>query len=541
MRPRDVTRLEAAEYDLLVVGGGIHGLAAAYDAASRGLRVALVEAADFGSGASFNHQKTAHGGLRALSTGNLGRARQMIRERRTLARIAPWLLRPLPFVVGTYRTLTRNPLALRAAFAMEGWLARRRHDDVDPSLHLPASKLLSKSQTLKFFPGIRQDGLMGGAQWYDYQMFESDRLTVAFASAADRAGADLVNHAEATAALREGERVAGMHVRDVLTGRMLTVRARMTLNAAGSRAGTVMRLLNVNRPFPLLKAMNLVTAKPVTDIALAAPTSDGRMLTLVPWYGRGIVGTAQSRRPVETSDTSVSAAEVEAFVSDANWAFPALSLQSADVTLVHRGLVPALVNRDGTADLLASAMLLDHAAEGAASAMTLVGVKYVGARAAGERAVDGIGRRLRIRLRPSRTASTVLPGAGIADHEGLAIETARDLRLDVPLATLTRLSGRYAESAGDIVRLMAARHDLRREVSGGVQTVGAEVVHAIRNEMAVRLSDVVVRRTGLGAGGHPGSEAVAACARIAAGELGWSPERVAEEVAAVDRVYAIEP
>src|SRR5215210_7691066 len=137
MRQRDLTRLESGQYDLLVVGGGIHGLACAYDAASRGLRVALVEASDFGSGASFNHQKTAHGGLRSLGAGHLQRARESIRERRALARIAPWFLRPLPFLVGTYRSVTRNRLALRAGFKVDTWLGRHRNDGVEPELHLP--------------------------------------------------------------------------------------------------------------------------------------------------------------------------------------------------------------------------------------------------------------------------------------------------------------------------------------------------------------------------------------------------------------------
>src|SRR5918912_842781 len=114
MRSRDLDRLAAGSYDVLVIGGGIHGLAFAYEAASRGLRTALVEAADFGSGASFNHQKTVHGGLRSLQSGRLDRAREAVRERRALARIAPWLLRPLPFMVGTYRSLMRSRLALRA-------------------------------------------------------------------------------------------------------------------------------------------------------------------------------------------------------------------------------------------------------------------------------------------------------------------------------------------------------------------------------------------------------------------------------------------
>ena len=539
MRTRDVSRLESTAYDLLVVGGGIYGLATAYDAASRGLRVALVESGDFGSGASFNHQKTAHGGLRSLSTGHLRRARQMIHERRALARIAPWFLRPLPFIVGTYRSVARNRLALRAAFALDGWLGRRRNDGVDDQLHLPAPKLISKSQTLKFFPGIRSQRLTGGAQWYDYQMVEGDRLTFAFAAAADRAGADLVNYVEAIEALTEGGRIAGMTVRDRLTDRTLPIRATVTLNAAGSQAGVVMRMFGVTRPFPLLKAMNLVTSKPASDIALAAPTADGRTLTLVPWKGHAIVGTSQSTRVVETLETSVTASEVEAFVDEANAAFPALHLKSSDVKLVHRGLLPAVTGRDGAVDLMVTPLILDHAAEGAAGAITVIGVKYVSARGVAARAVDAVVRRLGRRAPPSRTASTVLPGGGVADHEGLAIETARKLHFDVPLATLTHLSSRYSEAAADIVRLMVERDDLRTHVSADAPTVGAEIVHVIRHEMAIRLADIVVRRTGLGAAGHPGAEAVAACARIAAGELGWSSAQEAAEIAAVDRVYEI--
>ena len=113
MRPRDLTRFAAGPYDVLVIGGGIAGLTIAYEASSRGLRTALVEAGDFGGAASFNLQKTAHGGLRSLQSGRLDRALESIRERRALARIAPWLLRPMPFLIGTYRSATRSRLALR--------------------------------------------------------------------------------------------------------------------------------------------------------------------------------------------------------------------------------------------------------------------------------------------------------------------------------------------------------------------------------------------------------------------------------------------
>src|SRR5512141_2154010 len=130
MRPRDLAPLQSSAFDVLVIGGGIQGLAIAYECASRGASVALVEACDFGSGASFNHQKTAHGGLRALSTGQLERAREAIRERRALARIAPWFLRPIPFLIATYRSVAKNRAALALAFKVDAWLGRHRNDGV---------------------------------------------------------------------------------------------------------------------------------------------------------------------------------------------------------------------------------------------------------------------------------------------------------------------------------------------------------------------------------------------------------------------------
>ena len=539
MRPRDLSRLESAEFDLLVIGGGIHGLACAYEAASRGLRVALVDAADLGSGASFNHQKTAHGGLRSLGAGDLRGARESIHERRALARMAPWFLRPLPFLMGTYRSVLKNRLALRAAFELDAWLGRRRNDAVEPELHLPAARLVSKAATLRLFPGIREDGLTGGAQWYDYQMVEGDRLTLAFAAGADRAGAEIANHASAFEPLKDGRRIAGMRVRDALSGRTVAVRARVTLNAAGARAGEVMALFGVPRPFPLVKAMNLVTSLPARDMALAAPGRSGRMLTLVPWRGRAIVGTSQSGTLADASDGVVAAKELDALIADANHAFPSLQLTAGHVTLAHRGIVPAAARPGATPELKPRPDILDHASEGVDGAITVVGVKYTTARGVAERVAELVSKRAGRRAAASRTARTTLPGAGIADHEALAITASRTLGVDVPGAAIQHLIRLYAEAAPEIIRLMKDRPDLRTPIAPGVPTLAAEIVYVIRSEMAMRLGDIVIRRTGLGSSGRPPADALAASARIAAEELGWDAARMAEEVAAVDRVYEI--
>jgi glycerol-3-phosphate dehydrogenase len=540
MRSRDLTRLAATTYDVLVIGGGIHGLTIAYEAASRGLRTALVEARDFGSGASFNHQKTVHGGLRSLQSASLRRARESILERRAMARIAPWFLRPLPFLVGTYRSATRGRLAFAAAFRLDRWLGRDRNAGVEPELHLPAARLVSKAATLRLFPGIKQDKLTGAAQWYDYQMVEADRLTLAFANAADRFGADLANYAEAVAPIRSGSRISGMTVRDVLTSTTMTVNAQAVINAAGAASGTIMQAFGVSRRVPLVKAMNLVTSKPASDMALAAPTAGGQMLTLTPWRGRAIVGTGQSRTLVEPGAATVTGAEVDAFIAEANEAFPALRLTRDDVTLVHRGIVPAVANGgSGAPGLLSVPGIYDHSAEGAAGAMTVVGVKYTTARRVAQTVVERVAKTVGKRVKPSRTATMILPGAGIADHEALAIETARACGIELPLATIRHLIALYAERAADIVRLMHERPDLRAPVTATAATLGAEIVHVIRHEMAMRLTDIVIRRTGLGSAGMPEEAALRGCADVASRELGWDGVRTDEELSAVREFYVM--
>jgi glycerol-3-phosphate dehydrogenase len=538
MQPRDPSRLESDHFDVLVVGGGIHGLATAYEAASRGLRTALIDAADFGSGISFNHQKTVHGGLRSLQSLRLDRAREGIRERRALARIAPWFLRPMPFIMGTYRSMTRGRAALRAAFALDGLLGRDRNEGVERELHLPPPKLLSRALTMKLFAGIKPHGLTGGAQWHDYQMVENDRLTLAFAAAADRAGCVLANYAEAVSAIRDNGRIAGMTVRDVEGGRSFAVRAALTINAAGSRTAEVMSMFGVPSNVPLLAAMNLITARPAKEIALASPTSSGRMLTLVPWRGRAIVGTSQSSAPASPADVRAASAEVDAFIADANDAFPALGVTRADVTLLHRGLVPAAqVGR--TLQLLAVPSIRNHAADGANGAMTITGVKYTTARGVAQRTVDAAARHLGKRVRRSETSRTVLPGAGIGDHEALAIETARRHRIELSPATLQRLSTLYAERSADIIRLVDGRRELARPLAAGSDAIAAEIVHVIQQEMAVRLTDIVIRRTTLGAAGHPGAAVLSECARIARDEMHWTDERMAAEIATVEQVYEL--
>src|SRR5213594_4816224 len=160
---RDLDALTERTFDVLVVGGGIYGLTIAFDAAQRGLSVALIERDDFGSGTSFNHLRTIHGGVRYLQTLDLVRARESVRERRTMARIAPHAVRPLPFAVPIYRSLTKGKLAMRAGFLLDRLVAVGRNRGVAPSHRLPAGRVRSRGSAVQHFPGLRRQGLTGAA------------------------------------------------------------------------------------------------------------------------------------------------------------------------------------------------------------------------------------------------------------------------------------------------------------------------------------------------------------------------------------------
>ncbi len=539
MRSRDVAALSAREHDILVIGGGIYGLAIACDAASRGLSIALVERGDFAAAASFNHQKTAHGGLRTLQSGRIGRSREAIRERRALARMAPRLLRPLPFIVGTYRSAITNRLALRAAFRLDRWLGRARNEGIEPELHLPAARLVSKAATLKLFPGVNERNLTGGAMWYDYQIVETDRLAIAYAAAADAYGARVANYVEALEPIRDSAAIRGMRVRDVLSGETFDVGARLTVNAAGAHAGEIMRRFGVSNDLLLLRAMNLVTSRPASDIAMAAPTRDGRMLTLTPWHGRALIGTGQSSDFVQPRDCPPTHAAIEAFIAEVNGTFPRLSLARGDVTLVHCGVVPARRGHAGRPELLPAPQILDHGSSGAPGSMSVIGVKYTTARGVAARAVTAAARRLGRAVTPARTDASPLPGAGIADHEALAIETARAVGLELAAPMIRHLTSIYGDRCAAIIRLMAEHSEWRIPLVPGQPTVGAEVIYVIRDEMACTLEDIVVRRTELGAEGKPPDALIAAIAGVAADELRWNPAQVEREIAGVKAFYRI--
>jgi glycerol-3-phosphate dehydrogenase len=521
-------------YDLLVIGGGIHGLCAAYDAALRGLTVALVERADFGSGLSFNHQRTIHGGLRALQGGNVGKMLEQVHERRAWAVMAPQMVRPLPFIIGTYRWTQRSRTVIRAGFAAYDYLSRRRNADVAPELHLPKARLESAAATRRLFPGVGERGLSGGAIWYDYQTTHPDRLAWTVALAAVEQSAHLANHAEAVGLLRENGRIAGAHVRDAITGVEADVRAGVTLVAAGSGLARVLSLAGVEGAPPLLRAMNVLVDRPARDIAMVARGPSGRMLTAVPWRGRVLIGTHQSAALIERPEARPPVEALDAFLSDLNETFPIFKITRHDVKMVHHGLTPA-TTRNGLTDLLPEPRVTRHTGE-AAGLISLVGVKFTTARLAAARAIDAACAELGRAKGRCRTATLALPYAGIADVEGRLLESLREIGLTLDRDVLAHMAGWYGTEAPDV--LHHARHaGLLDRLTPHAPVLAGEIAYAVEHASARRLGDAVLRRTPLGSAGHPGAAALERASSIMAERLGWDRARCDQEVADVEAVY----
>ena len=535
---RDLDALTARTFDLVVVGGGIYGLTIAYDAAQRGLSVALVERDDFGSGASFNHLRTIHGGLRYLQSLDIRRARESIHERRTTARIAPQAVRPLSFALPLYRSLMRGKMAMRAGFVLDRVLSAGRNRGVPPSHRLPGGRVYSRSRAAQTFPGLRRQGLTGAAVFHDYVTTEPDRFTFSFALAAVEHGAVLANHVEAIALLVDGKRATGVSVRDTLGGRTVDVGARLVVNATGGRVDRLLTPLGLATGIPMLKAMNLVTRRDAGDEALGGRSPSGRNLFLVPWRDRALFGTWESDRPCDPDDTSVSESDVAAFTGELNQAFPALDLTPADITLVHRGVVPAVMH-GGRVSLEGHEQVRDHATQGFDGLLSVAGAKFTTARSVAQRVTDLVLSKLKQKPVPCRTAATPLPGGSLRDI-GLAIADARrEYDEGLPTDTIPHLIAAYGSRYRDVMEIAAARPDWRSRLAPDSPVIGAELVLAARKEMAPTLADAVIRRTPLGALGHPGEAALARAAAIVGTEAGWTDERRRQEIAAVDAFYGI--
>ena len=535
-RPAALRRLATEAFDLLVIGGGITGCGVARDAAMRGLRVALVERDDWASGTSSRSSRLVHGGVRYLEHGAVGLVFESSRERRTLLRIAPHLVRPLPFTWPVYAGARVPRWKLRAGLALYDALALFRN--------VNRHQALSRAEVLALEPGLAPAALAGGARYWDAATNDT-RLTLANAVAACEAGAAAANH---TTVVGLAPTTGGKHVvtlRDALSGDGFDVVADAVVNATGPWTDELRRLAGAPGAAAVRGTKGVHVAVPRERLGnrealtLLSPL-DGRVMFALPAGAHAIIGTTDTPTAAHPGSVRASGADVDYLLASANAFFPDARLTRDDVVSAWAGVRPLVAA--GHTGSAASASREHAITREPTGVLTVSGGKLTTYRAMAAEVVDAVQRALGRAPTRSATADVALPGGDAPDRAALAGTVARrlpDERTAAHFAAAygSRWEGAWAPAERD--RTLAA------PIAPGLPYLLTEVAHAASHEGARTLADVLVRRTHVAFETRDAGRAAArAAAPVLAARLDWTAAETARELARydadVDRLFAID-
>ncbi len=522
---REPERLEREKFDLLIVGGGITGACLAWDASLRGLRVALVDRGDFGAATSAATSKMIHGGLRYLKNGEIGLVRESLRERRILQAVAPHLVRPLAFMIPTYKTGNLKWM-IKAGMLVYDVLGFDRNKGMDPEHRMPGHRSLGVEKVIELEPAVNRKNLTGGAVYYDGQC-NPERLTLEFVLGAAGLGAVCLNYAEVRSVTRKAGRVGEVEVVDLMAGRGYQVEARMLANVAGPWADDVDNMCGTGEEVTLLrsKGIHIVTRSLCKSHTLVLRTEAGRHFFIVPWRGHSLVGTTDTRYEGDVADLEVTDQDVRDFLDEINEVCPDAGLEPADVLYRYAGVRPLVEQETQVYKASRKYEIIDHHHRGFSGLISALGGKYTTSRNLARKLTD----RILIHLdRPATSCLThrrLLPGGvpgRFADYAEQQINENQGL---LPPETLDHLVRTYGARHTRLLDQVRADKSLAEPVAEGRPEILAEVTFAIEQEQARTLCDVLVRRTGIGTIGHPGDETLEKLASLAARLLGWDEER----------------
>jgi glycerol-3-phosphate dehydrogenase len=499
-------RLGSEDFDVLVIGGGVTGCGVALDAVARGLRTALVEARDFGSGTSSRSSKLVHGGLRYLQQRDYRLVYEALHERQRLIRNAPHLVHPLPFLIPLFGRDGAVARSVAKAYSTALWLY-----DVTGGVRIgKRHRRIGADEALAHFPDLRTDRLVASFLYWDAQADDA-RLTLALARTAAERGAVAVNHSPVTSLLSEGGRVRGARLEDGTE-----VRAGTVVNAGGVWSTLIARLGPTGqdglhlRPAKGIHVTVRSETLPCDYAAVLTVPGDRRSIFVVPWAANEAPGPAGPGRYtyIGTTDTDYDGPldqprctpEDIAYVLTAVNAWTSAGLTPGDVTATWAGLRPLI--RDAPSARTADLSRRHRVTVGADGLVTVTGGKLTTYRKMASDTVDAVlgagsppgrlGRRPAVP--PSSTARLTLVGG---DGGGLppasSVAAARELGLDD--ATFAHLAGRHGSETDLVLELCRARPELARTLHPHLPYIEAEVVWAVQREMAGTVTDVLARRT----------------------------------------------
>jgi glycerol-3-phosphate dehydrogenase len=510
--------LERGIFDLVVVGGGVNGAGIAREAALRGLRTVVVDQGDFASGTSSRSSKLIHGGLRYLETGDFALVREASLERDLLRRkLAPHLVRPMAFVFPVYRGARVGWWKLQAGLLAYDLLAGFRN--------LARHRSLSAAALAREEPALRRDGLRGGAAYYDCWTDDA-RLVIETMLAAEEAGAVCLNYASVESFLKEDGRITGVVVRDREGGEgAIPLRGRLVVNATGPWLDRL-RLLDDPLAKPRLrptKGVHLVLPRERVGNRSALvlhAVRDGRVLFVIPWEDAVIVGTTDTDYAGDPGAVAADDADVTYLLETANHYFPAAALEERDVLSTFAGLRP-LVSGDAT-DAPSSLSREEALFESESGLLSIGGGKLTTYRRIAikvvDRAAEILARRHGVTARErSTTDQEPLPGGrGVAGASGLAVANG------LPKEAAAHLALRYGARARELGERLRERPEWAEPIAPGAPDLLGEAWFGAATEWAVRIEDVVRRRTGVALRAGDGARGAVESIALAMGEaLDW--------------------
>ena len=521
-RSAALRRLAAGPLDVLVVGGGITGAGAALDAASRGLRVGLVESRDLAAGTSSRSSKLIHGGLRYLEQGDFKLVREALRERDLLVtRLAPHLVKPVPFLYPLYRKVVERPYVgagLVIYDAMEG--ARRP---------VPHHRHLTARGALRRAPALRPERLAGAMVYYDAQVDDA-RHTLTVARTAAAYGAIMLTRASAVSLLRSGEQVTGARVRDEETGRSFDIPAVRVVVCAGVWTDLVHSLGGVRAGYQvrMSKGVHLVMPRSAIDAETGMIVrTEKSVLFFIPWGDRWIVGTTDTDWSGDRDEPAATGEDVDYILAAANRVL-ARPLTRAEVIGVYAGLRPLVAAAaDTPTTKLSREHVVDVPLPGLAS---IAGGKFTTYRLMARDVVDAA-----VADFPRPVPASVTNQLPLLGADGLPAVRAAAWRLaedhGVPLAAVEHLLTRYGSLTGEVLDLVRADGSLGRPLLDGYPYLRAEAAYAVTHEGALHIEDVLARRIRLlMESPDAGAAAAAEVGAIMGALLGWGRRRRAHEI-----------
>ena len=550
---RNLNQLSSRHHDLLIIGGGIYGATAAWEAASRNLSVALIDKGDFACATSSNSHKIIHGGLRYLQQADIVRIRESIKEYRILMKIAPHLVSPMPFLMPSYGHGIRGPEVFNVASKLYRIIGYDINHSEKGQINIPTGKVISKEECIKLFPGAKKDKLTGAGLWFDGQVYNTERLLMSFLETAYLKGACLANYIEMIKFIEADNSVSGVIATDKVSGKEIEIKAKVVVNTSGPWVDAVLdkfvaKPIHLRRKFAL--ALNIVTKPIVQDYAVAVKSQHeddatiidkgGRMYVITPWHKCSLIGTSQKFFEGEPDGFKVTEGEISSFINEINLACPSFKLRRADVLSYHAGLLPQAEKQNESSDVKIEKRyeIVDHQErDNVKGLISVVGVKYTTARDVTKKVIDLACKKLGLNGNVSITHCTQISGGNI---NNLKVELSTFLQkrpFGLENDIYRHLFFTFGSKINLIMAIIKERRELGNRVTKNLPIIGAEIVYGLKYGMAMRLEDIIFRRTELATLGNPGDDVLLHVSKMASTYHKWSTSQIYKEIDEVKRLF----